>query len=234
MDLTVKLNVLNQLYEIYENFINDYNFFCEKGCSFCCTKNVTMTSLEGYKVITHLQQQNQMGLVKLVEKSIPEKRFIPRVTINQIAELYTRGEEPPEEETAPVSAPCPILTNKRTCPIYEARPFGCRCFFSRADCRENGFADLDELILTVNNLFIQYIEHIDEHGITGNFTDILAFLSGRDNLGLYQKNTLEESYTNLLKNQKISLLLVPPEYEAQVKKVNQEIQEIKIPKSAIR
>ena len=50
MNLAKKLVVLEQIYEIYDNFAKGLDVACKKYCANCCTRNVTMTTLEGYKI----------------------------------------------------------------------------------------------------------------------------------------------------------------------------------------
>ncbi len=54
---------------------------------------------------------------------------------------------------------------------------------STQDCRRTGIAEIDEFTITVNPLFLQVIEPIDQDGFSGNLSDILTTLTadnGRD------------------------------------------------------
>ena len=51
MDLEARLLVLDELYRIFEEFINSQTAACTRGCDSCCTCNVTLTTL-GYGDIT--------------------------------------------------------------------------------------------------------------------------------------------------------------------------------------
>lgn len=47
MNIDKKRVVLEQIYEIYDNFSKGFDVACKKYCANCCTRNVTMTTLEG-------------------------------------------------------------------------------------------------------------------------------------------------------------------------------------------
>jgi hypothetical protein len=38
------------MYAIYEDFMEKEKFACQKYCAHCCTRNVTITTLEGYNI----------------------------------------------------------------------------------------------------------------------------------------------------------------------------------------
>jgi hypothetical protein len=74
MDLSDKIDVLDQIYKIYDSFVDGFELACRKYCSTCCTRNVTMTSLEGYKIADHLIENGKTELFKKigsVEKERP-------------------------------------------------------------------------------------------------------------------------------------------------------------------
>ncbi|MBW1709950.1 MAG: hypothetical protein JRJ73_08730, partial [Deltaproteobacteria bacterium] len=52
MDLNLKIAVLDQICRIYDEFVAKLDIACEKYCADCCTRNVTMTTLEGYLMAT--------------------------------------------------------------------------------------------------------------------------------------------------------------------------------------
>ena len=55
MNLQRKMAVLERIYEIYDNFTKGLDVACKKQCANCCTCNVTMTTLEGYKIAIFLK-----------------------------------------------------------------------------------------------------------------------------------------------------------------------------------
>jgi hypothetical protein len=46
MSMQECINKLQQIYQLYDMVCAGANMFCAKGCSLCCTANVTMTTLE--------------------------------------------------------------------------------------------------------------------------------------------------------------------------------------------
>ena len=130
MDLYTKLDVLNQIYKIYDAATESLEVACQKYCSTCCTRNVTMTSLEGYKIADHLIENSKSELFKKIKAKSYKKRFQPKITTNKIADLCIQGKEIPDEEIDSSWGSCPLLINDE-CPIYMVRPFNCRCMVSK-------------------------------------------------------------------------------------------------------
>ncbi|MFO7557476.1 MAG: hypothetical protein R6X10_01485 [Desulfobacterales bacterium] len=224
MYLTERTIILNQLYSIYDDFIQGQNVCCKKECDFCCTRNVTLTTLEGNHILEYINLNRKGELFGNLKIHLQKKRFIPQVTINSLAEMVCNGETPPEEEIDPNWGACPLLTEK-VCPVYPVRPFGCRCLVSKVPCRDTGCAELDPFVLTVNNIFFQTIEHIDNQGLMGNLTDILLLLEPADMRKEYAGNRLKPD-KNKIKNASIRFLMIPPEHRLRVKPILEEIQKI--------
>lgn len=120
-----------------------------------------------------LMPDKKAALLENVYKNCSLKRYRPRLTTNGFAALCMKGEEIRDEENDPSWGKCPLLTEEQACPIYEKRPFGCRALLSEMSCSETGYAQIPPLILTINNIFMQYIEHLDAEGFSGNFTDMI-------------------------------------------------------------
>jgi Fe-S-cluster containining protein len=226
MDVNVKLAVLDRIYAIYDDFAGGLDVACRKSCALCCTCNVTLTTLEGYQVAEHLIATEQSHLLEKMESELSRKRFQPTVTINALAEDCMQGKEPPEESSDPAWGPCLLLKDDE-CPVYRGRPFGCRCMLSKQNCQETGFAEMDSLVLTVNNLFLQYIEHIDAHGFSGNLTDVLAFMAIRKNRRQYRTNQIQNTPANLIANRPIKVLMIPPEHRAEIQPILDALQSIR-------
>jgi Fe-S-cluster containining protein len=222
--LTKRMAVLNQLYSIYDDFIHGQNVCCKKKCDFCCTRNVTLTTLEGYNIVEYINLNRKRELFDGLKINLQKKRFIPKVTINNLAEMVCNGESPPEEEVDPNWGACPLLT-RQACPIYPVRPFGCRCLVSQVPCSDNGYAELDPFVLTVNNIFLQTIEHIDNQGLMGNLTDILLLLEQGEILKKYSSSMLKPDKKKI-KNSPIKFLMIPPEHRLRVKPILEAIQKI--------
>ena len=63
------------------------------------------------------------------------------------------------------------------------------------------------MVRTIVNIFLQYIEHLDSQGFSGNLSDMLPL--SWNNSGDFEKN-------HCIKNRKMAVLLVPPEHQTAV------------------
>jgi hypothetical protein len=227
MDIKIKQKVLEKMYTIYENFVDHNDFACQKHCAHCCTENVSMTTLEGYSFLNNLDSSARTELMQKIKQQEGSKRFIPRITINGMADLCARDQKLPEEENDENGGRCPVL-NFDLCPLYSKRPFGCRCMVSRQNCGSVGYADMPSWVISVNNVLMQYIEHMDAKGFSGNFTDIMLFLNDPKNVDDYVKDRLGACPKLLLRNQPVYILMVPPEDRPRIEPLLNAIRSIKI------
>ena len=223
MKLEGRLAILDRIYNLYEEFMASYDLACQHYCAACCTCNMTLTTLEGYHIIAGMDGAARKVLFEKARNVSNSKRFQPQMTINKIARLCKEGKPVPDEIIDPTWGACPLLTDN-ACPIYPLRPFGCRCMLSDLDCRETGEAQVDELILTVNNLFLQYIEHIDPWGGTGSLIDILLYFDQPAHLETFQNKMTIAGNGSLAHNCPIPVLMVPPEHRHRVQPILQKIQ----------
>lgn len=205
------LDLLKHIYQVYGAFADELELACQPGCADCCTRNVTLTGLEARLLLDHIQSTGQTGLLERLRQQADHRRFFPRVTVNHLAELCLENQEPPDEEPDPAWGACPFLSDNH-CPVYAARPFACRCMVSEHDCRRHGHAQVRPFWLTVHDLFLQYIEHIDAGGYFGNLTDILLYLEpGED--GPVTRAAHEK---RLLVNRPVRALMVPPRHRERI------------------
>jgi hypothetical protein len=214
LNLKTKLAILVKVYNLYEHFLQAYTHACQRNCADCCTCNLTMTTLEGYYLVENLILENKSGLLTKLNDS-PQRRFRPELTFNRIASLYARGKDVPEEQSDPSWGKCPFL-EKLECIYYQFRPFGCRCMISKRCCSEIGFAEMDPVVMTVNDVFMQFIEHLDTGGYSGNFTDVLYLMSNENYKHRYEKNGLRGQYGSLVSNIPIPVLMIPPEHRRKI------------------
>jgi len=182
---------------------------CRRGCATCCTQNVTMTTLEGHRIIQYLGLHDQDALCSVVPGTSHAERYISAITTNEFAIFCFKGEDPPEEQNGQPGMPCRFLSNNE-CMIYDARPFGCGCFFSTQPCQKEACALVDPFLLTVNTVFLQFIEHLDRGGFFGNLNDVLAFLKSADQHGSPNSSIRCQG---LSRNKTIPGLLIPPEHQ---------------------
>lgn len=227
MDLTAKLTVLERMSAIYDQFIDGADLACAKFCAHCCTANVTMTTLEGYRIIDHLEPTGRTQWLQAIAAQAHPDRFAPQISINRLADICARGEDPPDGQPNAETGPCPVLTDD-ACPFYAVRPFGCRCMVSSRNCGQTGFADMDPFILTVNDVFLQYIEHIDAQGYTGNFVDVMRFLASADNRRRYAAGQLGPPPDGLVANQPVFVLMIPPEHRQRIQPLLTQMRRIRV------
>jgi len=226
MEISDKLDILGQIYDIYDAFSTRLSVACVRGCAACCTQNVTMTTLEGYSIVKHLISTGQVGLFQRLHRSAQQERFQPTVTTNELAALCIQGKDPPEEKSDWPRAACSFLSNNE-CLIYPERPFGCRCFFSIQKCEAIASAAVDPFLVTVNTLFLQVIEHIDGGGLFGNMTDVLLFLESEAQRKKYELNASLNYPGGLPVNRCIPGLLVPPEHHLRIQPILEKIKKKK-------
>jgi len=215
MQTETKKALLIQMYRNYDSVADSMDHACKLHCSLCCTRNVTMTTLEGLIVADYLVTNRQTSLFDRIRAERSKRRLQPKITTNKLAELCVEGKAVPEEESDHRWGECPLLENN-ACTIYPVRPFGCRCFVSKKNCLESGFADVDPFLITVNNLFLQYIELIDADGCFGNFTDIMGVMESEKFLASYKSNHLQQLDTGLVSNRSVKYLMVPPEHRSRI------------------
>ena len=227
MDPNAKLNILERMVDIYDQLVGEFNLACEKYCAHCCTANVTMTTLEGYRIHTHLEKSGNLRHLETIARQSHPDRFMPKVSINRLADICARGSDPPEEYLDPAAGPCPVLADN-ACPLYPVRPFGCRCMVSARNCGETEFADMDPFILTVNDVFLQHLEHIDAQGYTGNFADVMQFLDSDENRQNYAAGRLNAAPDGLVANQPVFVLMIPPEHRERIQYLLTQIRSIQV------
>ena len=218
-----RVNVLKRVYELYDHLVSDSASVCRKACALCCTANVTMTNLEGRFIRFHLPKEALADLKDRVLKAKPLTRFQPKTTPNRMAILCMEGKPIPEETVPENSSPCPLLTGD-ICSIYPFRPFGCRSMFSITDCHGAGYAQMDDLLLSINTVFQQFIEHLDTPGVTGNLTDVLVMELMPGDLCLWEsKNPIPKG---MVENQPIKRVMIPPEHRERIYHVVQQLNRI--------
>ncbi len=226
MDLKTKLAILDQLYSIYSDFSSGLTMACGKLCADCCTRNVTMTSLEAYRIVDRLKSEDRRDLFDRLQAETGKKRFQPETTANKLADLCMRGDDVPVEEIDPNWGKCPLLSADE-CPIYADRPFECRGLYSKTNCRNTGHADMDTFTVSVNSVFRQYIEHVDESGVSGNLTDILLLIEADENRKNY-RNSLLRLTRSTVSNQSIPTLMIPPEHRQKIEPILESIHNIRV------
>ena len=189
----------------------------------CCTQHVTMTTLEGRLIMRHLAVTAQkVPSLAAAPATLQSQRYSPPITTNAFALLCFKGEDPPEEQNGQSGMPCRFLSDNE-CIIYDARPFGCRCFFSTQPCKKEACAVVEPFLLTVNTVFLQFIEHTDRGGFFGNLNDVLAFLKSAHQHGCQNSSIRSQRLSG---NKPIPGLLVPPEHHKRMEPFLVELKKI--------
>lgn len=227
MALAKRLEALSRIYRIYDGIHSTLDMACREKCAHCCTTNVTMTTLEAYKIVTELiasgRQHEIDGLARLGDI----RRFQPLLTTNRMAELCAADAKVPEEDAAGEWQDCSLL-NDSLCSIYDLRPFGCRCFVSRQNCGDTGYADIDDFTASVNTVFLQVIEHLDAEGCSGNLADVLRFMASDDNRQAYEGGRVNCDSSGLIVNWELKVLMIPPEHRERIEPILQQLREINL------
>lgn len=218
LDPESRLKWLERLYGLHETYLQKLALHCREGCAVCCTRSVTATTLEARYIMNGLTDRGELHLLKRLEAASESERFRPRITINQLAEICMNGETPPDEPNDPGWGACPFLEANR-CLIYPVRPFGCRLMVSTRNCAETGCADMPELILTINQVLQQSIEHADAGGLTGNLIDVLHLPADGKYSTYSDAQPLTPPTPNLLRNRPAPVLMVPPAHRRAVSKI---------------
>ena len=163
--------LLAALYDAFDQWASTFAFACRKGCATCCTRSVTMTSLEGNGIMAFLAETGRRA-----ELAAPAFQPTPNRTVqcttNTFVAAHLRGEAVEEAESWDLR-PCPFL-KEESCSIYPARPFGCRLFASLDSCAASVVAEMPPGYLAGATALLQYIEHLDNGGRWSTMMELLA------------------------------------------------------------
>ena len=80
-------------------------------------------------------------------------------------------------------------------------------------------------------MILQFIEHVDVNGYSGNLTDILIFMASKENSCPYETKPLENSDTLLISNLPIKVLMIPPEHRIKIQPILNSLYNINAPAS---
>jgi hypothetical protein len=107
MNLSAKLSLLESMINIYDRFVGEFDLACQKFCAHCCTANVTMTTLEGYRIFSHLEKTGATHYLETIAQQSHPNRYRPLVSINRLADICARDGDPPEENLSAGRWPLP-------------------------------------------------------------------------------------------------------------------------------
>ena len=174
IDAQTQQQLLCAIYDVFAEWAEPFPFACRKGCAACCTRSVTMTTLEGQGIMAYLDAAGRKReLATLAAET--GKPCGQRSTTNTFVGAHLKGEG--VEDGADFDMrPCPLL-RQGSCSIYPVRPFGCRLFASMTPCGQNGAAEMPPGYLAAATAMLQCIEHLDSGGRWGTLVELLAGVS---------------------------------------------------------
>lgn len=216
MSYSSRLQTLADLYNLQETTFQTFDKACTPGCTFCCTRNVVITGLEAEFLSLAMGEKENTRLETAFSQTPALLRMQPRLTLNAMAALYMKGEDPPEDLTDPSWWPCPLLDDKTgKCTAYAHRPMACRCMISKIRCNADTFADMKEDTILLHTLFLQAVEHLDANGKSANLMDLLMEIRHPGS-----------NPVAMPKNHKIPMLMIPKSSQEKLRPILGEISQI--------
>jgi Fe-S-cluster containining protein len=169
----MKQKILFTIYEIFEQWNNELDIVCRRGCSSCCTQNVCITALEGESILRFTLAEGKS--LWLAEKlASPKFHQVPKMTTNDFASACIEAREVDPADCYNLSV-CPFLENN-LCSIYPVRPFGCRLFVSTKTCSSLHSAQVSDHYFEASTAVTQLIEHLGQKEYWGNMLDVIPAL----------------------------------------------------------
>jgi len=216
--------ILKDIYAIYDDAIRNEPVACQLYCTTCCTLNVTLTSLEGGYILTYLKNNNQSDHIQSLYPASSQNRFQPKQTINHMASETINHNSFSEETIPDTNAECPFLSQSR-CTIYPVRPFACRCMRSIHQCDTIGYAEMSPLLLSINTLFQQFIEHMDHTGFFGNMIDVLLYMKEYLNYSQYPYS-IKDLPSNLIRNKPAKSFIISNDHIDDIEPIYNRLQQL--------
>ena len=157
----------------FDRWAGKYGRICTMGCSCCCTGSVTITALEGERILGFAVKNGmEQWLADRLRQPVQIGRL--RMTTNEFARACLSGREA-DPGTCEQLTPCPFLADD-ICRVYPVRPFSCRCFISTSRCSATRPAQADQHYLSASTAVLQLIEHLGQREYWGIMTDVLLSL----------------------------------------------------------
>lgn len=165
--------ILDTIYDKFDLWSSSVSGVCTKGCSACCTQEVSVSASEAEKILQYIVENRKIDWfverVKLYDPPTP-----PVCTNNEFAKACFDQQEI-EQAQNQASGVCPFLI-ENCCSIYEIRPFSCRCFISEAVCSKTQPAEVPQYYISGATAVQQLIEHMGQNDYWGNLFDVLLAL----------------------------------------------------------
>ena len=166
----MKRQILFTIYDIFDRWNSDLDKACHRGCSGCCTQNVTITAVEGEAILRFILAED-MSLWLAEKLASSRTHQPPKMTTNDFAFACLNGKDAEPEGQHNLSV-CPFLEDN-LCKIYPVRPFGCRLFISQKTCSASQPALVDDSYFEAATAVSQLIEHLGQKEYWGNMLDVL-------------------------------------------------------------
>jgi hypothetical protein len=170
----MKEKILEKIYVAFEQWSASLPLACARGCATCCTGKVTITALEGERILRFILDAGLVDRLAGRLASSPPLPAPPRTT-NAFAGLCLQGIETDDPDIPAQAAVCPFLEDD-SCTIYPVRPFGCRCFASEKTCSPDEAAIVPEYYVAASTAVMQIIEHLGQGEYWGTMSDVLLAL----------------------------------------------------------
>jgi Fe-S-cluster containining protein len=168
----MKHKILNNIYTSFDNWCAESQTqpACCKGCSTCCSQNVTITALEGENILRYIISE---GMVDEFATALMQVGDIsrPKYSTNDFAKACLDGRDVDPEITTNKES-CPFLKDN-ICTIYPVRPFSCRLFMSSVTCSPGTPAQVTDDHFEASTAVTQVIEHLGQKEYWGNMLDVL-------------------------------------------------------------
>ncbi|MEW6530350.1 MAG: hypothetical protein AB1473_05905 [Thermodesulfobacteriota bacterium] len=215
MSFGLKMKLLRAMYDLYDREVRRFPAACRQECSACCTRSVLATTLEVAYALEELTEVRLQELYRLIPPDSQENRLRPMFTVNELAGYCLRKEEPPPESSVHHSVPCPFR-NADGCAVYEVRPFACRSMWSTRVCADDGEAEMPALLVTLNGVFFQVLEHLDAGGLYGNVLDVFELLGNSGLRIAYGSGEDLQATVSLLRTRANPGFIVPVEHRPEI------------------
>jgi hypothetical protein len=176
VNLDLKHSLLVAIYDTYDEASMPFPSACQRDCRVCCTQNVLATTLEVELILEDMERKSRYDLLEKMRDAEKRERLQPGLTVNSLAGYCLRREEPPYEDREFDTTACP-LREESGCAIYHVRPFGCRSLWSEEICQPEAEAVMSPVLVSLNGVFQQILEHADAGGLYGNMIDLICALS---------------------------------------------------------
>lgn len=167
-------DILETIFYLYDTWIRDLPVACHKGCTTCCTLNVSISWLEGRRIHRFIKA-NCMEEWLAWQLAKAARVSQPQMTTNAFAGACLAHKD---IDLLPVdhSGVCPFLEDNLCC-IYEVRPFACIGFASQTSCRPGEPARVPPYYMAATTAIGQILEHLSQGSPWGNMISILLTLS---------------------------------------------------------